>query len=41
MKVLRLHATGDLRLHDEIDPVPERDEFLLRVPDEFDAVDGL
>ncbi len=31
MKSLRLHATGDLRLHDEIEPVPERDECLLRV----------
>ncbi len=31
MKVLRLHASGDLRLHDEPDPVPSRDEYLLRV----------
>ena len=31
MKVLRLHATGDLRLHDENDPKLDRDECLLRV----------
>jgi len=31
MKVLRLHATGDLRLHDENEPLPDRDECLLRV----------
>jgi L-iditol 2-dehydrogenase len=31
MKVLRLHAIGDLRLHDENDPVPNRDEYLLRI----------
>jgi L-iditol 2-dehydrogenase len=31
MKVLRLHATGDLRLHDEPVPVPEAGEQLLRV----------
>jgi L-iditol 2-dehydrogenase len=31
MNVLRLHATGDLRLHDENDPEPDRNECLLRV----------
>ena len=31
MKVLRLHATGDLRLHDENDPLPNREEYLLRI----------
>jgi L-iditol 2-dehydrogenase len=31
MKVLRLHATGDLRLHDEDEPQPDRDEYLLRI----------
>lgn len=31
MKVLRLHTTGDLRLHDEPVPVPEAGEQLLRV----------
>ena len=31
MNVLRLHAAGDLRLHDENDPLPNRDECLLRV----------
>ena len=31
MKVLRLHATGDLRLHDESEPLPKPDEYLLRV----------
>ena len=31
MKVLRLHAVGDFRLHDEPIPVPEYDEVLIRV----------
>jgi len=31
MKVLRLHAAGDLRLHDEPVPEPEAGEALLRV----------
>ena len=31
MKTLRLHATGDLRLHDEPDPAPAEGEALLRV----------
>jgi len=31
MKSLRLHATGDLRLHDESDPIPNPDEYLIRV----------
>jgi L-iditol 2-dehydrogenase len=31
MKVLRLHAVGDLRLHDENDPLPNDDESLLRI----------
>jgi len=31
MKVLRLHGTGDLRLHTEPDPVPGPGESLLRV----------
>ncbi len=31
MKALRLHATGDLRLHDEPDPEPVAGEALLRV----------
>jgi L-iditol 2-dehydrogenase len=31
MKVLRLHAVGDLRLQDEDDPLPEKDECLLRI----------
>jgi len=31
MKVLRLHAVGDLRLHDENDPLPKHDECLLRI----------
>jgi len=31
MKTLRLHATGDLRLHDEPIPVPADGEALLRV----------
>jgi L-iditol 2-dehydrogenase len=31
MKVLRLHSAGDLRLHDEPDPVAGIDEYLLRV----------
>jgi L-iditol 2-dehydrogenase len=31
MKSLRLHAVGDLRLHDEPRPVPEYDQALLRV----------
>lgn len=31
MKVLRLHATGDLRLHDERIPEPAEGEALLRV----------
>jgi L-iditol 2-dehydrogenase len=31
MKVLRLHGTGDLRLHDEPEPVPGPGEVLLRV----------
>ena len=31
MKVLRLHNIGDLRLHDERDPVAGGDEYLLRV----------
>ena len=31
MKVLRLHGVGDLRLHDEPEPVPGPGEVLLRV----------
>lgn len=31
MKALRLHAAGELRLHDEPDPVPAAGELLLRV----------
>jgi L-iditol 2-dehydrogenase len=31
MKVLRLHASGDLRLHDEPPPVPSAGEVLLQV----------
>lgn len=31
MKVLRLHGVGDLRLHDENEPLPEKDECLLRI----------
>ena len=31
MKVLRLHAPGDLRLHDEPEPGPGPGEVLLRV----------
>jgi L-iditol 2-dehydrogenase len=31
MKVLRLHGVGDLRLHDEPEPVPGPGEMLLRV----------
>jgi L-iditol 2-dehydrogenase len=31
MKALRLHATGDLRLHDENDPRPEAEEYLIRI----------
>lgn len=31
MKALRLHGLGDLRLHDEPDPVAGSDEYLLRV----------
>jgi L-iditol 2-dehydrogenase len=31
MKSLRLHAARDLRLHDEPDPIPGRDEDLVRV----------
>jgi L-iditol 2-dehydrogenase len=31
LKVLRLHAAGDLRLHDEPDPTPAADEELVRV----------
>lgn len=31
MKALRLHAPGDLRLHDEPDPVPGEGELLLEV----------
>jgi L-iditol 2-dehydrogenase len=31
MKVLRLHGEGDLRLHDEPDPVPSPGESLVRV----------
>lgn len=31
MRALRLHAPGDLRLHDEPDPVPEDGEELVRV----------
>jgi len=31
MKTLRLHGTGDLRLHEEPDPVPRADELLVRV----------
>jgi L-iditol 2-dehydrogenase len=31
MKVLRLHKIGDLRLHDEPDPVAGGEEYLLRV----------
>jgi L-iditol 2-dehydrogenase len=29
--VLRLHATGDLRLHAEVEPVPQEGELLIRV----------
>ncbi len=31
MKTLRLHGTGDLRLHEEPDPVPRPHELLVRV----------
>jgi L-iditol 2-dehydrogenase len=31
MKALRLHAAGDLRLHDELIPVARGDEYLIRV----------
>jgi len=31
MKVIRLHGRGDLRLHDEVDPVAADNEYLLRV----------
>ena len=31
MKALRLHAAGELRLHEEPDPEPERGEVLVRV----------
>ncbi len=31
MKVLRLHNLGDLRLHDEPNPVAGSNEYLLRV----------
>lgn len=31
MKVLRLHSPGDLRLHNERDPLASDDEYLLRV----------
>jgi len=31
MKVLRLHGVGDLRLHDENEPLPDRDEYQLRI----------
>ncbi len=31
MKVARLHAAGDIRLHDEPEPVPGQDEDLVRV----------
>ena len=31
MKVLRLHACGDLRLHNELDPVAGSEEYSLRV----------
>jgi L-iditol 2-dehydrogenase len=31
MKVLRLHAAGDIRLHDEPDPVPGAGEELVRI----------
>ena len=30
MKVLRLHACGDLRLHSELDPVASSEEYSLR-----------
>jgi L-iditol 2-dehydrogenase len=31
MEVLRLHAAGDLRLHEEPDPIPGQNETLVRV----------
>lgn len=31
MKVVRLHGQGDLRLHDEPDPIPNADEVLVRM----------
>jgi L-iditol 2-dehydrogenase len=31
VRALRLHAAGDLRLHDEPDPVPSGDEELVRI----------
>lgn len=31
MKAVRLHRVGDLRMHDEPEPAPGRDELLLRV----------
>jgi L-iditol 2-dehydrogenase len=31
MKVLRLHGKGDLRIHDEPDPVPEPDEQVVNI----------
>jgi NADPH:quinone reductase-like Zn-dependent oxidoreductase len=31
MKALRLHGSGDLRLHDEPDPEPGDGDILLRV----------
>ena len=31
MRVARLHAVGDMRLHDEPIPTPHTDESLIRV----------
>ncbi len=31
MKAIRLHAPGDIRLHDEEQPVPKEGEALLKV----------